>query len=132
MKAVSYFVALAACLAIGYFAVSARDKATQSVSMVRAGNEPANLPPESMIGRKVKVYFRGVDDIAAPHDESSQISLAVKLEYLSGTVLSVRPGWLELSGVDQPTRPALWVPSSSMAFVMADESAPTTTPTTSP
>ena len=123
-----------ACAVAGYAVVHARPDtaagATPAVSMAGPSVDASPTTPPSFVGRAVKLYFRGSDDLPVPEMPSSnpgEVRLARTVTYISGTVKQVRGGWIELT-LSAPTgQNDMWVQSQLVAFIVADEVQPPTT-----
>ena len=128
MRLTMLFVLFAAVCAIGGYAVAhARSDTTpgNTLAMPATGQSvDAPSTTQSFVGRSVKLYFRGSDDLPFPEMPSSkpgELHLAMKVNYFSGTVKQVRGGWIELAPSDPADHDDKWVPTQSVAFVIADD-----------
>jgi len=115
---------LSICLAV--FALS-RARPTIAAAAVTPG-DPADRhseaqPPQSLAGRSVRIYFRGTDQIAVPFTSENIARGRVRLDYVTGVVKQLEPGWIELAEPDAPSRPDAWVPASSVAVIMTESAA---------
>ncbi|MDP9175260.1 MAG: hypothetical protein M3O30_15545 [Planctomycetota bacterium] len=128
MRTVLYIVAATTCLMAGLLAALSQSRATSTYSAISptaaASDRAADVgPPQSLIGRSVQIYFRGADDLPYPDalEGQGQIHLAMKLNSLTGTVMHVQPGWIELSTAELSGQPTMWIPATSVAYIMVQD-----------
>ncbi len=134
MRQTPLFVLVAVACAVGGYAIAhARsDTAPGNTIVAPVAGQPVDVSPiqPSFVGQPVKLYFRGSDDLPFPEMSSSkpgEVQLAMKVTYFSGTVKQVRGGWIELMPSDPANRDEKWVPTQSVAFVIADDARPPAT-----
>ena len=124
MRQPTWIVVAAGCVLAGL--VVARGQPTTSAGPAPTPGVAMATVPESMVGHAVHIYFRGSDDLPYP-GKPGAVTPSGTLIDLSGRVLAVRPGWIELGGDDH--KPYYWVASSTVAFVADNEALlPTPTP----
>ena len=128
MRLTILLAAAGALILAALFAAQGRDTpakpAARAAEVAHVAPGLAAPPPASLIGRKVRVYFRRSDEISSPAEDDGKLRLLTKLEYLGGTVVGVHPGWIELTKPadgGKAERPNVWIPAPSVAYVIADE-----------
>ncbi len=120
MRRVVLIVAVVAAATAGIIvAGAAADKPTAPPSVLDAA--PAGQPPASLVGKKVHVYFRGSDDLSLLSPWDGEKRVYSKLTNLSGKVLQVHPGWIELEDKGRLGPATAWIPSTSVGYILVDK-----------